>query len=62
MVTTVPSEAQEATDHVVQVGIRGILNFTSSHVKVPLGFVVKNVHFANVQDSLVYVLQSSQYG
>jgi len=62
MITTVPSEAQVATDHVVQVGIRGILNFTSSYVKVPMGFVVKNIHFANVQDSLVYVLQSSQYG
>jgi redox-sensing transcriptional repressor len=62
MITTVPSEAQVATDHVVQVGIRGILNFTSSYVKVPRGFIVKNLHFANVQDSLVYVLQSSQYG
>jgi len=62
MITTIPSEAQEATDHVVQVGIRGILNFTSSHVKVPMGFVVKNIHFVNVQDSLIYVLQFSQYG
>jgi redox-sensing transcriptional repressor len=58
MITTVPSEAQEATNHVVQVGIRGILNFTSSYVKVPRGFIVKNIHFANVQDSLVYLLKS----
>lgn len=62
LITTIPSEAQEAADLVVQVGIRGILNFTSSYVKVPMGFVVKDIHFANVQDSLVYVLQSSQYG
>jgi redox-sensing transcriptional repressor len=62
MITTDPSEAQEATDHAVQAGIRGVLNFTSSYVKVPRGFIVKNIHFANVQDSLVYVLQSSLHG
>jgi redox-sensing transcriptional repressor len=60
MITTIPSAAQEVADHVVQVGIRGILNFTSSYVKAPQGFIVKNIHFASVQDSLVYVLQSSQ--
>jgi redox-sensing transcriptional repressor len=60
MITTVPSEAQEATDQVVQAGIRGILNFTSSYVRVPKGFIVKNIHFANVRDSLVYLLQSPQ--
>jgi redox-sensing transcriptional repressor len=59
LIATIPSEAQEATDQAVGVGIRGILNFTSSYVKVPPGFVVKNIHFVNVQDSLVYVLQSS---
>lgn len=58
LITTIPSEAQEAADRIVQVGIRGILNFTSSYVKVPMGFVVKNIHFANVQDSLVYFLKS----
>jgi redox-sensing transcriptional repressor len=60
LITTIPSEAQEAADYVVQAGIRGILNFTSSYVKVPPGFIVKNIYFANVQDSLVYELQSSR--
>jgi redox-sensing transcriptional repressor len=60
LIATIPSKAQEATDQAVEVGIRGILNFTSSYVKVPRGFVVKNIHFVNVQDSLVYLLQSPQ--
>lgn len=60
MISTIPSEAQQVADYVVEVGIRGILNFTSSYVKVPRGFIVKNIHFATVQDSLVYMLQSSQ--
>lgn len=59
-ITTVPSEVQEAVDRVVQAGIRGILNFTSSPVRVPEGFIVKNIHLANVRDSLVYLLQSPQ--
>lgn len=62
LITSVPSEAQEVADRVVQVGIRGILNFTSSYVRVPPGFIVKNIYFTNVQDSLVYVLQSSLHG
>jgi redox-sensing transcriptional repressor len=62
LIASVPSEAQEVADRVVQVGIRGILNFTSSYVRVPPGFVVKNIYFTNVQDSLVYVLQSSVHG
>lgn len=59
LIASVPSEAQEVADRVVQVGIRGILNFTSAYVRVPPGFVVKNIYFTNVQDSLVYVLLQS---
>ena len=58
IITTGPSGAQEATDRAVEAGIRGILNVTPSYVKVPKGFIVKNIHFANVQDSLVYLLKS----
>jgi redox-sensing transcriptional repressor len=58
IITTIPSEAQEATDRAVEAGIRGILNFTPSYVQVPKGFIVKNIHFVNVQDSLVYFLQT----
>ncbi len=60
LITTVPSEAQKATDQAVQSGIRGILNFTAAYVKAPWGFVVKNVQFTNVQDNLVYLLKSPQ--
>jgi len=60
MITTIPSEAQKVTDQAVSVGIRGILNFTPSYVKVPRGFIVKNIHFANVQDGLVYLLKSQR--
>jgi redox-sensing transcriptional repressor len=62
LIATIPSEAQEATDQAVEVGIRGILNVTSSYVQVPRGFVVKNIYFLNLQDSLVYLLQSSLCG
>jgi redox-sensing transcriptional repressor len=58
IITTVPSEAQEGTDRAVEAGIRGILNFTPSYVKVPRGFIVKNIQFAAEQDSLVYLLKS----
>jgi redox-sensing transcriptional repressor len=58
IITTVPSEAQEATDRAVEAEIRGILNFTPSYVKVPRGFIVKNIQFSAEQDSLVYLLKS----
>lgn len=58
IVNTVPSEAQEVVDQVVEGGIRGIINFSPIHVRVPRGFIVKNICFAAEQDSLVYLLQS----
>jgi redox-sensing transcriptional repressor len=58
IINTIPSEAQDVVSQVVKGGIRGILNFTPSYVKVPRGFIAKNIQFAAEQDSLVYLLKS----
>ena len=42
----------------VEANIRGILNFTPAQLKVPRGFIVKNVYFTTILDNLVYLLQS----
>lgn len=61
IVNTMPSEVQEVVDQVVRGGIRGIVNLSPSYVRVPRGFIIKNVCFATEQDSLVYLLQSHGY-
>lgn len=58
IVNTMPSEVQEVVDQVVTGGIRGIINLSPIYVKVPRGFIIKNVCFATEQDTLVYQLQS----
>lgn len=58
IITTPPSEAQKVADQVVEANIRGILNFTPVQLKVPRGFIVKNVYFTTILDNLVYLLQS----
>jgi len=58
IITTPPSEAQKVADQVVEANIRGILNFTPAQLKVPRGFIVKNVYFTTILDNLVYLLQS----
>ena len=58
IITTPPSEAQKVADQVVEANIRGILNFTPAQLKVPRGFIVKNVYFTTMLDNLVYLLQS----
>jgi len=57
IVNTMPSEVQEVVDQVVTGGIRGIINLSPLYVKVPRGFIIKNVCFATEQDTLVYQLQ-----
>ena len=57
-ILTVPaSEAQKAAEEIVKANIRGILNFTPTQLKVPRGFIVKNVYFTTILDNLVYLLQ-----
>ena len=61
VINTVPSEAQDVVNQVVEGGVRGILNFSPVYVRAPRGCIVKNVSFATEQDSLVYLLQSHGY-
>jgi redox-sensing transcriptional repressor len=58
IITTPASEAQKVADQMVESGIRGILNFAPTQIRVPEGFVVKNVFFTNVLDNLAYLLSS----
>jgi redox-sensing transcriptional repressor len=58
IINTIPTEAQDVISQVVEGGIRGILNFTPFYVKVPRGFIVKNIQFSAEQDSLIYLLKS----
>ncbi len=56
LITTPPFEAQEAADHLVWAGIRGILNFAPAQIIVPDGFTVKDAFFTSVLDHLAYHL------
>ncbi|RLB07917.1 MAG: redox-sensing transcriptional repressor Rex [Deltaproteobacteria bacterium] len=56
IITTPASEAQKVADKIVEANIKGILNFTPVQIKVPKGFVVKNVYFTNVLDNVAYLL------
>jgi len=51
-----PSEAQKVANLLVEAEIRGILNFAPAQIKVPEGFVVKDVFFTNILDNLAYLL------
>jgi redox-sensing transcriptional repressor len=58
LITTPPSEAQNAADMLVEAEVRGILNFAPAHVNVPEGFVVKDVFFTTILDNLAYLLSN----
>ncbi len=58
IITTPPSEAQNVADVLVQADVKGILNFTPAQIKVPEGFVVKDVSFTTILDNLVYLLSN----
>jgi redox-sensing transcriptional repressor len=58
LIATPPTEAQGVVQILVDAGIRGILNFTPNQVKVPEGFVVKNVFFTTILDNLAYLLSN----
>lgn len=60
IVNTLPSEVQDVVDQVVRGGIRGIINLSPIYVRVPRGFIIKNVCFATEQDNLIYLLQSQR--
>lgn len=58
IITTPPSEAQGVANLLVEAGIRGILNFAPTQIKVPEGFIVKDVFFTSILDNLAYLLSN----
>jgi redox-sensing transcriptional repressor len=58
LITTPPSEAQNAADMLVEAEVKGILNFAPAQVTVPEGFVVKDVFFTTILDNLAYLLSN----
>jgi len=60
LITTPPSEAQNAADMLVEAEVKGILNFAPAPVTVPEGFVVKDVFFTTILDNLAYLLTNAE--
>jgi redox-sensing transcriptional repressor len=58
LITTPPSEAQNAANMLVEAEVRGILNFAPAQIIVPEGFVAKNVFFTTILDNLAYLLSN----
>jgi len=57
----VPSDkAQEVADKLVESGIRGILNFSPTRIKVPHGVSVQYVDFTILLDSLIYNISKTR--
>jgi redox-sensing transcriptional repressor len=56
IITTPSSEAQHVADLLIEAQVRGILNFAPTQLKVPEGYVVKDVLFTTVLDNLAYLL------
>nr|WP_054757256.1 redox-sensing transcriptional repressor Rex [Liquorilactobacillus satsumensis] len=57
IILTVPSNvAQEVTNELVEVGIKGILNFTPLRITVPNSVRVQNVDLTNELQTLIYFL------
>lgn len=59
LITTPPSEAQNAANMLVEAEIRGILNFAPTQIVVPEGFVSKDVFFTTILDNLAYLLSNN---
>lgn len=57
VILTIPAEkAQKVTDQLVQIGIRGILNFTPMRLSVPTEVRVQNVDLTNELQTLIYFI------
>lgn len=58
-ILTVPQEvAQDITDHLVQAGIRGIMNFTPIRLSAPENVRINNVDLTNELQTLIYFLDN----
>ncbi|MGE4299723.1 MAG: redox-sensing transcriptional repressor Rex [Desulfovibrionaceae bacterium] len=60
IITTPPERAQRATDHLVEAGIKGILNYAPSRIVVPPDVSVEYVDFFHHLYSLAFKLTLSQ--
>ena len=58
LITTPPSEAQNAADRLAEAGVRGILNFAPTEVAVPEGYVLRDIFFTTALDNLAYLLSN----
>jgi len=58
IITTPPSEAQNAANMLVEAEVRGILNFAPAQITVPEGYMVKDVFFTTILDNLSYLLSN----
>ena len=56
IIATPPSQAQNVANLLVEAEVRGILNFAPTQIKVPEGYVVRDVLFTSVLDNLAYLL------
>ena len=54
IITTPPERAQRAANHLINAGIRGILNFAPARIKVPDGVYVEYVDFFHHLYSLAF--------
>jgi redox-sensing transcriptional repressor len=58
MITTPASEAQKVANQFIEAGIKGILNFAPTQIRVPANVTLRNVFFTSVLDNLVYYLSN----
>ena len=57
VILTVPANvAQGVTNDLIEVGVKGILNFTPLRISVPESVLVQNVDLTNELQTLIYVL------
>lgn len=58
MITTPPERAQRAADHLIDAGIKGILNFAPARISVPDGVFVEYVDFFHYLYALTFNISS----
>lgn len=54
LITTPPERAQRAAEHLVEAGVRGILNFVTARINVPEHIVVEYVNFFHYLYSIAF--------
>ena len=57
VILTIPANvAQGVTNDLIEVGVKGILNFTPLRISVPESVLVQNVDLTNELQTLIYFL------